>query len=82
VLATASAEGRIVVTVDRGLGDTTKFPPGSYAGMIVLRPDTDDKELFLEFLASVVVRPDIESFARCVVIVEPDRVRVRRPDND
>lgn len=79
VLAVASAEGRVVITVDRGFGDSNQFPPGSHAGIIVLRPDDDDKEQFLVFLERVLMKSDLESFAGCVVIVEPERIRIRRP---
>jgi predicted nuclease of predicted toxin-antitoxin system len=79
VLTVASAEGRVVITVDRGFGDSNQYPPGTHAGIIVLRPEDDDKELFLAFLEDVLKNPGLEWFAGCIVIVEPDRTRIRRP---
>ena len=37
VVAAATAAGRILVSLDRGLGDTRAYPPGSHAGIVVLR---------------------------------------------
>lgn len=37
VVAAATAAGRILVSLDRGLGDIRAYPPGSHAGIVVLR---------------------------------------------
>lgn len=40
VVAAATAAGRILISLDRGLGDIRTYPPGTHAGIIVLRlPD-------------------------------------------
>lgn len=36
-VAAATAAGRILVCLDRGLGDIRAYPPGSHAGIVVLR---------------------------------------------
>jgi hypothetical protein len=41
VLAAATAEGRMLMTLDRGFGDVRSYPPGSHPGIVVLRPDPD-----------------------------------------
>ena len=33
------AEGRFLVTADKGFGDLRCYPPGSHAGVLLLRPD-------------------------------------------
>lgn len=33
-----TSEGRMVLTLDRGVGDPRHYPPGSHAGIVVLRP--------------------------------------------
>ena len=35
----ATAAGRLVITLDRGFGDIQRSPPGSHAGILVLRVD-------------------------------------------
>jgi predicted nuclease of predicted toxin-antitoxin system len=37
VVGAATAAGRILVSLDRGLGDIRAYPPGSHAGIVVLR---------------------------------------------
>jgi predicted nuclease of predicted toxin-antitoxin system len=37
VVAAATAASRILISLDRGLGDIRSYPPGSHAGIIVLR---------------------------------------------
>ena len=37
VLAVITAAGRVLVSLDRGLGDIRAYPPGSHAGVVVLR---------------------------------------------
>lgn len=37
VVRTATAAGRLLVTLDRGLGDVRAYPPRSHAGVLVLR---------------------------------------------
>ena len=34
VVATATAAGRILISLDRGLGDIRAYPPGSHAGIV------------------------------------------------
>lgn len=33
VLAAAAAEARVLITLDRGMGDIRTYPPGSHAGL-------------------------------------------------
>ena len=37
VVAAATAAERILVSLNRGLGDIRAYPPGSHAGIVVLR---------------------------------------------
>jgi predicted nuclease of predicted toxin-antitoxin system len=37
VVAAAAAEARVLITLDRGMGDIRAYPPGSHAGIVVLR---------------------------------------------
>jgi predicted nuclease of predicted toxin-antitoxin system len=38
-LAGATADGRLLLTLDRGLGDIRSYPPGTHAGVLVIRLD-------------------------------------------
>ena len=37
VVAAAAAAGRVLITLDQGMGDIRAYPPGSHAGIVVLR---------------------------------------------
>ncbi|HVM14168.1 MAG TPA: DUF5615 family PIN-like protein [Egibacteraceae bacterium] len=37
VLAGASADGRLLITLHRGLGDIRAYPPGAHGGVLVIR---------------------------------------------
>lgn len=78
VLAAAAHEQRMIITLDRGFGDIRLHPPGSHAGVIVLRPISQDPESLGWLVERLVMDHDLNDFERCVVVVEPERVRVRR----
>ncbi len=80
VVRAASDENRMVITLDRGVGDIRSFPPGSHAGVVVLRPVSQDPASILKLMSRLLTAHDVAAFSRCVVVVEPDRVRVRRPE--
>jgi predicted nuclease of predicted toxin-antitoxin system len=48
VVAAAKDEGRLLLTLDRGIGDLRRYPPGSHAGVLVLRPVAQDPNSILD----------------------------------
>lgn len=79
VVKAATDARRMVITLDRGVGDIRNFPPGSHAGVVVLRPVSQDLASILELADRLLDAHELAEFSGCVVIVEPQRVRVRRP---
>jgi predicted nuclease of predicted toxin-antitoxin system len=74
----ATSEGRLVITLDRGLGDVRKYVPGDHAGVIVLRLGTqslEEVDRALRYLAS----RDLEALAGAVVVYRDGELRVRWP---
>lgn len=80
VVRTANREGRMVFTLDRGVGDVRRYPPGSHPGIMVLRPRSQDPESLLHLVDRFFQHHDLGQLRGCIVIVEPQRVRIRRPD--
>jgi predicted nuclease of predicted toxin-antitoxin system len=80
VVQAATDSDRMIFTLDRGVGDIRSFPPGSHAGVVVLRPVSQDPASILELVDRLLDAYELDEFSRCVVIVEPQRVRIRRPD--
>lgn len=79
VVAAATEAERMLVTLDRGIGDLRRYPPGSHAGVLVLRPTSQDPASVLDLVDRLLQTHGLDDLAGCVVIVEPRRVRIRRP---
>jgi len=79
VTSAAKAERRMLVTLDVGFGDLRRYPPGSHPGIILFRPRSLGLLRTARFVEEFVRKSDLASLAGCVVVVEPSRVRVRRP---
>lgn len=80
VVRAAAEEGRMVLTLDRGVGDLRHYPPGSHAGIVVLRPTSQDPDMVIELVDRFLSSCSLGDLRECTVIVEPDRVRIRRPE--
>ncbi len=73
-------EGRFLITGDKGFGDIRAYPPGQHAGILVLRPAKPSIPAFVELLQRVLQEYDLETFHGCLVVVTPNRLRVRKPN--
>ena len=60
------AEGRFLVTADKGFGDIRTYPPGTHRGILVL-------------LGRVLASYSLEQLAGCIVVATPRGIRIRRP---
>lgn len=49
VLARAKAEARVLVTLDKGIGDLRAYPPADFGGIILLRPPSVGRGATLAF---------------------------------
>jgi predicted nuclease of predicted toxin-antitoxin system len=77
--AVAKSEDRIVFTLDLDFADLRKFPPGSHPGVVLFRPRSMGPLLVNQFVLKFSQETELATLARCLVIVEPHRIRVRRP---
>lgn len=82
VVAAATVESRLLLTLDRGIGDLRRYPPVSHAGVLVLRPVAQDPYSILALIQRLVRAHPLGELRGCVVVVEPRKVRIRRPDQD
>ena len=80
VVAAATDEGRMLLTLDRGIGDLRRYPPGSHAGIVVLRPAAQDPDNILSLIDRLMRTHQFDDLRSCVIIVEPRRIRIRRPE--
>jgi predicted nuclease of predicted toxin-antitoxin system len=83
VVARASmAEGRMLLTLDLEFGDLRKHPPGNHPGIVLFRPRSYGPLSVNRFVEEFIRETDLSELEGCVVLVEPKRVRVRRPPLD
>lgn len=79
VVAAAAAEARVLITLDRGMGDIRAYPPGSHAGIVVLRltdqsaPAVDDAVTELANFAG------LEALGGAVTVLQRGMLRIRHP---
>jgi predicted nuclease of predicted toxin-antitoxin system len=73
-------EGRFLVTSDKGFGDIRAYPPGTHAGILVLRPDQDGIRPLVELTELVLGRARLDDLAQFVSVATPRGLRTRRPN--
>lgn len=62
VIAAATAAGRALITLDKGLADVRAYPPADYAGIILLRPKSTGRGTVLQFVTDQLSQlPEIRS---------------------
>lgn len=82
IAAAARRERRMVRTLDVEFGNLRKYPPGTHPGIILFRPRRCEAIGVARLVERFVRAADLAVFGGCLVVVEPTRVRVRRPKRD
>lgn len=73
-----TGEQRVLVTEDLDFADIRAFPPEFYAGIVVLRLASPNRNAARDAISAFLVRFATEvSLTGKLVIVEPNRVRIR-----
>ncbi len=71
------AEARFLVTADKGFGDIRAFPPGTHAGVLLLRPDEDGIRPLIALMQQVLSTYDLSDLQGLLVVVTPRGIRIR-----
>ncbi len=79
VVAAATAAGRILVSLDRGLGDIRAYPPGSHAGIVVLRLTGQSPAVVGEAVTDLASLTDPASLTGTVAVLQRGLLRIRHP---
>lgn len=77
--AVAKSEDRMIFTLDLDFADLRKFPPGSHPGVILFRPRSMGPLAVNQFVLKFAQQTELSELTRCLAVVEPHRIRVRRP---
>ena len=75
----AKSEDRMIFTLDLDFADLRKFQPGSHPGVILFRPRSMGPSAVNQFVLKFAQQTELNELARCLAVVEPHRIRVRRP---
>lgn len=70
-------EGRWLITADLEFGDIRKYVPGSYIGILLIRPETESRRRYLELAAHAARSLRLEDAPSCLVVVTPRGIRIR-----
>lgn len=68
-----------LLTADKGFADLRVHPPGSHAGILLLRPDEDGIRPILKLLENVLEQVDLETLSGTVTVATSRGLRIRRP---
>jgi Domain of unknown function (DUF5615) len=79
VVAAATAAERIPVSLDRGLGDIRAYPPGSHAGIVVLRLTDQSAAAAIKAVSDLATVTDPDSLAGAVAVLQCGLLRIRHP---
>lgn len=69
---------QFLITADKGFGDIRVYPPGSHAGLLLLRPDEDGIRPILDLLKMVLSQLDLNQLAETISVATPRGLRIRR----
>ncbi len=72
-------EQRFLVTADKGFADIRHYPPGTHAGVLLLRPDEDGVRPIIDLLEQTLYHYDLASLKGAIAVASPRGIRVRRP---
>jgi hypothetical protein len=72
-------EQRFLITGDKAFANIKKYPPGTHAGVLLLRPDEDGIPQMMDLIQEVLKLGILENIGGCVAVATPRRMRVRRP---
>jgi predicted nuclease of predicted toxin-antitoxin system len=77
VAAVCRVEQRALVTLDLDFSDIRAYPPGEYAGLIVLRPRNQAKPTVLSLIAQFIPLLTTEPLLGNLWIVQENGLRIR-----
>jgi len=77
VAAVCKRESRVLVTLDTDFCNILAYPPGEYAGLIVLRTVDQSKPMLSDYSHRVLAALTVENPSGKLWIVDQQRIRIR-----
>ena len=78
VVSAATGAGRILISLDLGLGDIRAYPPGSHAGIVVLRVP-DHPATVTKTISDLASLTELTGLAGSVAVLQRGLLRIRHP---
>jgi hypothetical protein len=72
-------QGRILISLDLGLGDIRAYPPGSHAGIVVLRVPDQSAATVTKTISDLASLTELASLAGSVAVLQRGLLRIRHP---
>ena len=79
VVAAVAEAGRILISLDRRLGDIRAYPPGSHAGIVVLRLTDQSATAAIKAVSDLATLTNPDSLAGAVAVLQRGLLRIRHP---
>jgi predicted nuclease of predicted toxin-antitoxin system len=79
VVSAAARAGRILVSLDVGLGDIRAYPPGTHAGIVVLRVPDQSAVTVTKTISDLASLTELASLAGSVAALQRGLLRIRHP---
>ena len=73
-----TVEERFLITQDLDFSDARKYPPGTHAGIMLLRVADDSRENLIRVVLRAFSEQDLAAFERALVVVTDVKIRIRR----
>jgi predicted nuclease of predicted toxin-antitoxin system len=72
------ADGRFLVTADKGLADIRKYSPGTHGGVLLLRPGEDGIKPLMDLMERVLRSGELDRLRGTVIVATAYALRIRR----
>jgi predicted nuclease of predicted toxin-antitoxin system len=79
VVAAATVAGRVLISLDVGLADIRAYPPGTHAGIVVLRLTDQSAVAVVKAVSDLAAVTNAESLAGAVAVLQRGLLRIRHP---
>ena len=79
VVAAATAAERVLISLDVGLADIRAYPPGSHAGIVVLRLTDQSAAAVSKAISELAAFTNADSLAGAVAVLQRGLLRIRHP---
>jgi len=76
--AVVKSDQQFLITADKGFGDIRMYPPGTHAGILLLRPDEDGIRPLLALLQKTLEQTELPQLTGSVSVATTRGLRIRR----